>query len=327
MNQYDKESIHQMSENSNRIIRIPYEQDNREQWLELRRRGIGGSDAATVVGLNPWSSRLALYADKLGLMPEREDNEAMRQGRDFEDYVAKRWEEATGKKVQRVNFILMNEEYPWAFANIDRRVVGEKAILECKTTSVYNKSDFERGEVPPTYYVQCQHYLAVTGYERAYLAVLVLNRGFYHYTIERDELGIISLMNAEEDFWRDHVQAQVPPAPDGSDSAMEVLDNKYFVDDVALMPDADDLFERLEQVSEVIRDYDKQKEALKQQIIARMGNKARAQAQGWTATYLTQERTSIDRKKLLELYPQAYGDCVSTSTYRTFRTKKNKGGN
>lgn len=313
-----------MSEKTNRIIRIPYELDNREQWLELRKRGIGGSDAATVVGLNPYSSKLALYADKLGLIPEREDNEAMRQGRDLEDYVAKRWEEATGKKVHRVNAILVNEDYPWAFANLDRRVVGEPAILECKTTSVYNKADFESGDVPPWYLVQCYHYLAVTGYERAYLAVLVLNRGFYHYTIERNDDEIAALMEAESYFWTEHVQAKNPPEPDGSESAMEVLDNKIFIDDTELMMDADHLFDDLERVSGIIKEYEDEKDRIKQQIIARMGNKARGQAQGWTATYLPQERTTIDRARLLKLYPQAYGDCVKTNTYRVFRTKKNK---
>lgn len=314
-----------MSEAKNRVIKIAYEPDNREQWLELRRRGLGGSDAATVVGLNPWSSKLSLYADKMGLMPEKEDNEAMRQGRDFEDYVAKRWEEATGKKCQRVNFILANETYPFAFANIDRRVVGEQAILECKTTSVYNKADFEQGEIPPTYYVQCQHYLAVTGYERAYLAVLVLNKGFYHYTIERNQGEIDALMQAEYAFWTEHVQKQIPPDPDGSESSQAVLDLQERTEDTELMLDADNLFDELERVSGMIKEYEDEKETIKQSIIARMGNKSRAQAQKWTATYLTQERSSIDKARLLKFYPQAYGDVIQTNSYRTFRVKKNKG--
>lgn len=313
-----------MSETKNRVIKIAYEPDNREQWLELRRRGLGGSDAATVVGLNPWSSKLALYADKMGLLPEKEDNEAMRQGRDFEDYVAKRWEEATGKKVQRVNFILANETYPFAFANIDRRVVGEQAILECKTTSVYNKTDFEQGDIPPTYYVQCQHYLAVTGYERAYLAVLVLNKGFFHYTIERNQGEIDALMQAEYTFWTEYVQKQIPPDPDGSESSQTVLDLQERTEDTELMLDADNLFDELERVSGMIKEYEDEKETIKQSIIARMGNKSRAQAQKWSATYLTQERTSVDKARLMKFYPQAYADAIQTSTYRTFRVKKNK---
>jgi len=313
-----------VSETKSRVIRIPYDPDNREQWLELRRRGLGGSDAATVVGLNPFSSRLALYADKLGLMPERDDNEAMRQGRDLEAYVAERWCEATGKAVQRVNAILMNEEYPFALANIDRKVVGERAGLECKTTSVYNKSDFAAGEIPPMYYTQCMHYLAVTGYDRWYLAVAVLNKAFYTFTIERDEAEIDALMAAERKFWEEHIARKIPPEADGSDASMAVLDNKVFVDDTAMLQDVDPLLDELERVSGIIKEYEEDKDNLKAQIIQRMGDRARGQALRWTVTYLPQERTSINKDRLLRQYPQAYGDCVTTSTYRTFRTKKAK---
>ena len=313
-----------MSE-TKRVIKIAYDPDNREQWLELRRRGLGGSDAATVVGLNPWSSKLALYADKMGLLPEKEDNEAMRQGRDLEAYVASRWEEVTGKKVQRVNFILANETYPFAFANIDRRVVGEKALLEVKTTSVYNKTDFENGEIPPQYYTQCVHYLAVTGYDRAYLAVAVLNKAFYTFVIERNEAEINALMHLEYKFWTEHVQKQNPPDPDGSESSQTVLDLQERTEDTELMPDADDLFEELERVSAMVKEHEEHKEELKQLIIARMGNKSRAQAQGWSASYLPQEREYVDMKKLKALYPQAFQDSFYTKSFHVLRTKKNKG--
>lgn len=314
-----------MTETKSRIVRIPYDPENHHQWLSLRKRGLGGSDAATVVGLNPWSSKLALYADKMGLSEEKPDNEAMRQGRDLEAYVAERWAEVTGKAVQRVNAILFNEDYPFALANIDRKVVGEKAGLECKTTSVYNRSDFENGEIPPQYYTQCVHYMAVTGYDRWYLAVAVLNKAFHVFTIDRNEKEIAALMEAERIFWEEHVVKGNPPDPDGSESSMAILDNKIFIDDTELMPDAEDLFDELERVQGMLKEYEDEKDELKQKIIARLGNKARGQAQKWTVTYLPQERTSIDRAKLLKLFPQAYGECAETKTFRTFRTKKNKG--
>ena len=314
-----------MSETKSRVIRIPYDPDNRDQWLEMRRKGIGGSDCAAILGLNPYSSSLAVYADKKGLIPDREDTEAMREGRDLEEYVAKRWEEKTGKKVQRINAMLFNETYPWAIANLDRKVVGERSLLEIKTTSAWNKTDFANGEVPPTYYCQVQHYLAVSGYEKAYLAVLVLNKAFYTFEIERNDAEIAALMTAEQEFWDNHVVPGIPPEPDGSEASMAVLDNKVFVDDTELMPDADSLFEQLERVSGMLKEYEDEKDTIKQQIIARMGNKARGQAQAWTVTYLPQERTSINKDRLLRQYPQAFGDCVTTSTYRTFRVKKIKG--
>ena len=121
---------------------------SRQEWLDLRRQSIGGSDAVAIIGLNPWSTPYAVWADKIGKLPEQEDNEAMRQGRDLEDYVAKRWCEATGKKVRMNNAILKNSRYPWAHANIDRDVIGENAGLECKTTSIMNLKKFKNGEYP-----------------------------------------------------------------------------------------------------------------------------------------------------------------------------------
>lgn len=185
------------------------------EWLEQRRNGIGGSDAAVIVGLNPYRSRLELYADKLGLMPEREDSEAMRIGRDLEAYVADRWAEATGKKYRRTNFMYCHDRYDFIRANVDREVIGEKAGLECKTTSVYNKSDFENGEIPLTYYCQCQHYMAVMGYDRMYLAVLALGKAFYHFVIDRSEEEINALLENEVEFWKQHVENGIPPEPDG----------------------------------------------------------------------------------------------------------------
>lgn len=145
----------------------------REEWLSERRKGLGGSDAAAILGMNPYRSPLAVYMDKIGIAPEILDNEAIRQGRDLEQYVAERFCEDTGRKVRRCNRILQHPEYPWMLANIDRDVVGEDAGLECKTTSPYNKTPFDQGDVPAPYYWQCQHYMAVTGAKSWYLAVLV----------------------------------------------------------------------------------------------------------------------------------------------------------
>ena len=295
---------------------------SRDEWLDLRRRGIGGSDAGTVVGLNPWSSRLALYADKKGLLPDKEDNEQMRQGRDLEDYVAKRWEEATGKKVRRENHMLYNDQYPWAYANIDRVVVGEKAVLECKTTSVYNKTDFAGGEIPPQYYTQCVHYMAVTGYQTAYLAVLVLNKGFYHFTIERNQGEIDALMDAEQRFWEEHVVPGIPPEPDGSESAQEVLDRMDRQDGTALLMDQETAFEQLQRVTDEIKFLQEEKDSLRQQIIQQMGQNNRGQALTWKCSYLPQTRNSVNRELLKQFYPEAYEKCVKTSSYPVFRARK-----
>ena len=185
----------------NHLIRISTRNMSHEQWLGIRRKTIGGSDAAGIVGLSQYATPYTVWADKTGHLPDKEDSEAMRQGRDLEEYVAKRWEEATGKTMRRSNSILYNSLYPFAHADIDRSVVGENAGLECKTTSSLNLRQFKGVEFPEKYYVQCVHYMAVTGCQQWYLAVLVFGRGFFTFTLERDQAEIDALMEAEKNFW------------------------------------------------------------------------------------------------------------------------------
>ena len=118
---------------------------SREAWLEQRRHTIGGSDAAGIIGLSKWSSPMSVWADKTGRLPDKPDTEAMRLGRDLEGYVASRWMESTGKKVRRLNAMLYSELYPFAHADIDREVIGERAGLECKTTSTLDVKQFQGG--------------------------------------------------------------------------------------------------------------------------------------------------------------------------------------
>ena len=156
----------------------------------------------------------------------KEDTEAMRQGRDLEDYVARRWMEETGKRVHRVQAMLYHPEYPFAHADVDRLLIGENAGLECKTTSALNLRQFRGTEFPEQYYAQCVHYLAVTGAARWYLAVLVFGRGFFTFTLERDQDEIDALMLAEAAFWK-HVEEDDPPQIDGSEASSEVLQQLY----------------------------------------------------------------------------------------------------
>lgn len=198
----------------------------REEWLALRRKSIGGSDAAGIIGLSRWSSPYTVWADKTGRIPDKPDTEAMRIGRDLEDYVARRWCEATGKRCRRKNVILYNRLYPFAHADIDREVIGEDAGLECKTTSALNVRKFRDVEFPEEYYAQCVHYLAVTGFSRWYLAVLVFGRGFYVYTLERDQAEIEALMQAERTFWQ-YVKTDSPPPVDGGMPTTEAIQTIY----------------------------------------------------------------------------------------------------
>ena len=298
----------------------------REKWLELRRQGLGGSDAAAIIGLDRYRSAFDVYAEKIGLKPEQPDNEAMRQGRDLEQYVAERFMEATGKKVRRRNAMLQHPEYPFMIADIDRWVVSENAGLECKTTSVLNRAKFSQGEFPPNYYVQCMHYMAVTGAERWYLAVLVLNNAFHVFTIERDENEIQALIQAEKQFWEEHVLKQIPPVPDGSESTAEIIKAMF---PEARNTEAAALFgyeSKIQQYlafDEQIKDLTKQQEALKQELQLALQDAETGHAQGYIVEWKMQTKQNLDTTRLRKERPEIYEQFLKPSqTVRVFRIKE-----
>lgn len=298
----------------------------REEWLAYRRTGIGGSDAAAVIGLNPYRSAIELYADKMGMMPEKEDTEAMRLGRDLEQYVADRFCKETGKKVRRNNFMWHHDEHRCMIADVDREIIGENAGLECKTTQAWSGRTVMRGDIPLTYYVQCMHYMAVMGYDRMYLAVLIFGKGFYRFTIERDENEISALIASETAFWRDFVEAGISPSPDGSVSAEAAVDamwgNRYEESQIMLHEYESDMRELME-LNATMKQIKKQADAVKQKLQAAMGENCVGCSVRYQITWAPQDRSTVDTKKLYQLYPEAYRECLKTSTTRIFKIKEN----
>ena len=298
---------------------------SREEWLELRRTGIGGSDAAVIAGLSRFRSEFELWADKKGKLPEKEPTEAMRIGVELEDYVARRWMEETGKKCIRRGKMFGNRNYPWALANIDREVRGENAGLECKTTNPFSDYDFDGGEVPPWYYAQCVHYMAVCGFDKMYLAVLVLGKGFYHYEIRRDEAEIKALMDAEKEWWEAHIVKDVMPTPDGSEGAGEALKSlfpKPTREESTPLYGADGDLEEYERLGAEIKELEKRREAAKQRVELALGDSARGESQRYRVSWAEVRSRRIDSRKLKEEQPGIYERYSSETVYRAFKAKK-----
>lgn len=307
-----------------RVIRRSSKNMERAEWLETRRQSIGGSDAAAIVGLSKWASPFSVWAEKTGRMPAPSDNEAMRQGRDLEDYVAQRWCETTGKRVRRENAFLYNPCYPFAHACPDRIVIGEKAGLECKTTSTLNLRQFHGIDFPEAYYCQCVHYMAITGAERWYLAICVLGKEFLTFTLERDQIEIDALMAAEANFW-DLVEQDTPPAPDGAESTESTISQLYLNSAI----DTVELFGRQGLLDEYMQ-LQTQKSALENRI-AEISNTLKMDLQAaekgtcgsYTVTWKTQERKTFQHKAFADDHPEI--DLTSyykTSLSRPFMIKK-----
>ena len=227
---------------------------NRDEWLKQRSKGLGGSDAGAVVGLNPYKSAYTLWAEKTGQISNVvEENEAIRLGNDLEDYVAKRFAEQENKKIKRSSYCYQSKEFPFMRANVDRLIVGENAALECKTANPFKDGDYSNDIIPPTYYCQCLHYMAVCGFDRMYLAVLVFQKGFYTYVIDRGneavEADIRALIKAESEFWK-LVEDGTAPDIDGSESTAQTL-KQLHKDELKTVFDLTEYDEKLDEIQEL----------------------------------------------------------------------------
>lgn len=306
------------------LIKIPTLNMTRDEWLMHRQKSIGGSDAPSLIELNPWSSPYTVWADKLGKIPPREDHEAMRQGRDLEAYVAERFCEATGKKVRRENNILVNPDYPFAHANIDRMIVGEDAGLECKTTSALNMKNFKNGAYPDTYYVQCVHYMMVTGCKKWYLAVLVLNKEFMVFEIERDEDEIEALAKAEEEFWK-LVESETPPMTDGKQATSDTLDSIYpesNSETVSLFGYENELAQYVALTAQ-IKELEKLKDAMANKVKAFLGEAGRGESDRYNVSWTSTTRSTFDSKRYASEHPDLdLSNYYKTLTYRTFKVNE-----
>lgn len=303
-----------------------------DEWLKARRLGIGGSDAAAVVGMSRYRSPIEVFLDKTDddRLPEVEDNDKMWVGRMLEATIAEMWEEKTGKKCARRNAILQHDDHDWMLANIDRWVVGENAGLEIKTGSSYVMDDWKGGSIPTEYELQCLHYMAVTGADRWYIAALIGN-DFVLRTIERDEDTIKYLINVEQDFWMHNVCEKIMPPPDGSDASAKALKLVYPEAEEGITVDLDDLQDtlaRLIDVKQLVKKLKAEMSELEQTIQGRMGNAEAAWIGTRQVTWKNRQgRVSVDVDALKENEPSVFEKYKKQGKpYRVFTIGKKVGG-
>ena len=294
-----------------------------QEWLRERTKGIGGSDASVVLGLNKYKTPFELWLEKTGQVNvEESGGEAAYFGTLLEDLVAKEFEKRTGKNVRRNNFILHHPEHDFIIANIDRKVVGEKALLECKTANAFLAKDWESEDVPAPYLVQVQHYLGVTGYDKAYIAVLIGGQKFIWKEIERDDELIQMIFEAEIDFWNNHVLANVPPALDGSSAAEKFLAERYAKADAEKSVDLDrsykEKLDRLVELKKIIKDLEREKKEIENEIKNELKDATYGFVGNYRAEWKQFTRNQVDTKKLKAEFPEIYAKVVKPVNYRKF---------
>lgn len=255
---------------------------SREEWLTVRKGGIGSSDAAAAVGLNPYQSQLELWMQKTGRdanLPKidpKDQSSPMYWGTLLESIVAAHYTMRTGHKVRRINAVLQHPTEPWMLANLDREVLGapDVQILECKTAGINGARLWKEG-VPEYIQLQVMHQLAVTGKQAADVAVLIGGQDLQIHRIERDDALIAKLIELERQFWH-YVESDTPPPADGSDSADLALRCLYPKDSGSTLDLSQDLemsaaFSDLLAIREVLTTNVLLEAQLKQRIQQRMG--------------------------------------------------------
>ena len=297
----------------------------RKDWLRARQTGIGGSDASAILGFNPWKSPFQLYVDKTSEYVEEIDNEAIHWGNVLEDVVAEEFTSRTGIKVRRRNVMFRHKEHDFMMANIDRDVVGEQALLECKTTNAFNADMWEGEQIPPAYMCQLQHYMAVLDYEKAYIAVLIGGQKFVWKEIKRDDEFIELMIQAEKDFWENNVLAGVPPEIDGSRSATELLSKMYPEDNgeiITLEKDAETLIEAITSIKAEVKEKTTLQKEYENKLKLMIGEAEKGITNRFEVRHATVRSNRLDTKRLRQEMPDIADEYTKESTSRRMTIKE-----
>ena len=293
-----------------------------EEWLQNRRSGIGGSDAGAIMGVHPYKGPFSVWADKKGYESAFEDSEATRQGRDLEEYAARRFAEKTKKSVRHEYGMLRSKEHPFMVANFDRRIIGQHAGLECKLSKDIYKKRWREGDMPMEYYCQCLHYMVVSGWDVWYLVVVIALTDVMVYKISRgakeEEEGVDwyvpdvqddmdALIAAEEAFWRDYVEGGQIPPPDGLRTTTQALGMVWAQSDGGSIESTEEDELMLEQLLS-LKAQKKAAEAeirmIENRLKGRMQRAEELRGAAAMVTWRPQKQKRISEKLIRERYPE-----------------------
>jgi putative phage-type endonuclease len=299
--------------------------DREAAFVAERLTGLGGSDAAAALGLSRWKTAGRLWAEKRGLV-EHEDlstNVAVELGTRLEDVIADMYAARHSCAVHRVNRTLRHRDYPFMMAHIDRRVVGEKRGLECKTAGlVSGRPDPDWGDgadaVPRDYFIQVQHYLAVTAYQSFDVPAIIAGKGYIEYTIGRDEELIAMIVQGENEFWK-LVQDGIEPTVVNTDDARRRWPKSIAreIEATSAILTIDQKLRALESEKDKI---DEAIEAHQTAIMAYLGEfDTLISGRQKLRTWRTQSTTRVDVTRLKTERPDLYAQFCKTSESRVFR--------
>ncbi|MEQ8156711.1 MAG: lambda-exonuclease family protein [Clostridiaceae bacterium] len=299
----------------------------RMEWLKERQKGIFGSDAGSIMGVNKYKSAFEVYAEKTEEISEgQEEPEAVYWARKQRHLVSREFTMRTGKKTRKNSKFFQHRDYPFILGEGGTRVLGENSLLVCKFTSVFREKEWDMEEIPPSYLLQCQHNMAVTETEKCYFAVLIGGQKFICKELLRDEELISMMLEEERNFWVNHVEKRIPPELDGSSAAEKYLKEKFAKADKSLEVTLKDEYkERISDylgLKESIRTLEEKAKAIENNLKNQLGAAERGIIGDYIVSWKGILSSRVDTKDLKSRYPQVYKDVCRESSSRRFEIKE-----
>lgn len=298
---------------------------SQNEWLNMRKQGIGGSDAAAICGLSRWRSPMDVWLEKTSQIEPEKAGEAAYWGQIMEPIIREEFTIRTGMKVTTVSYMLQHRRFPFMLANLDGIVQDPargQGIFEAKTAGLYASSEWDNA-LPDEYAIQVQHYLAVTGLPFACVAVLIGGNQFKWLYLERDDAVIDLIIQLESRFWR-LVQTNTPPPLDGSRATTELLNRLYPYgkkQEIELPAEALELIE----VYELAREQEEKAALLKDTAANQLKNMLGENACGIVGdrrvTWQEVRTERFDSKLLRVDEPDIYSRYLKPSSYRRFQIR------
>ncbi len=325
--------------------------EERTNWLSMRGNSIGGSEIGAIAGFSSYGSALTVYNEKLGLVEKFKGNIHTLFGTRMEpmirEWVQEDFVKETGIKLTTYEYpyMMLDKEKEFFSANIDGIGIveedyiywenrdtaeikfipkGEMFGLEIKTGSEFLKKMWAGEEIPDSYYCQCQWYMGVTGLNY-FLIIYLLGKEVKWKVVPRNEDDIKALREIGVDFWENHIIPKVPPEPTGIKKETDEILQQQVLDDAEEIDITDKKLTKYNEISEQIKELEKEREKIKQEIFLEMGNSKKATDGSYKLSRYVVTRDKIDNKTLKDKYPLTYAAVLNgTTEYVNMRVTKCK---
>jgi putative phage-type endonuclease len=316
------------------VVSTVRQEDDEKEWLNVRTKGIGGSDIGAICGVSPFSSARQIYFNKTGqfqdvLKPGAAAQERMHFGHLLEPIVADEFARRTSKKLLEVDATFCHKDFPWRRANVDRLIVDDNGkpygILECKTTSEYNNDEWEAGDILLSYVYQLNWYLHILDLEYGAFACLVGGNKFYYYEVFRnDELINDTLIPAATHFWFDNVMALKEPELQATDTelASTLYSDVEKNSEITLVDDtANELARVIVESKAKIKELEGIVEEAQNRLKDRLQEHEIGYCRDYTVKWSPRKQSRVDASLLKATFPEVYEQCKKTIEYRVMTIK------